>query len=270
MGGRLTLITHKTLGGEHLDDVRLPSELAPFRDALSGMLGRLDEAMRQQKRFTADASHELRTPLALAKSTLQAAQIKEASTEGYRRAIAETLEDIGRMECLLDQLLTLARMDEAPDSFESEEMSLDEVLAGVAIAYSPRASEHGGKIVCDPMSDTRVHGNKVQLEQLFGNLLDNATRHGPPGGTVRIALAPDGNGWCVVTVHDDGGGISPEDLPRLFDRFCRADVSRTRATGGTGLGLSIVQEIARCHGGRVEIVSNPDEGTNVRVYLPQC
>jgi signal transduction histidine kinase len=160
-------------------------------------------------------------------------------------------------------------MDESQELPEMEEVSLDKLLAEVAGTYDERACRHGGRAVCEPMPHTLVRGSTVHLGQLFGNLLDNAIRHGPPGGAVRVALGHQDDGWCTAVIHDDGGSIPPEHLSKLFDRFYRLDNSRARATGGTGLGLSISQEIARRHGGRIEIVSNRQAGTNVSVHLPR-
>ena len=142
------------------------------------------------------------------------------------------------------------------------------MLAGIAERYQEKAGAEGGKVVWEGPTGVRVRGDKMELEQLFGNVVDNAVRHGPTGGTVRITVEERG-GRYAVTVQDGGGEISEQDIKRLFDRFYRADASRTRATGGTGLGLSIAQEIAKRHGGWIEIVSKPELGTRVRVELPK-
>ena len=265
---RLRGITHRNLGRERLEDVRAPSELGPFIASVSEMLARLNQVLERQRQFTADASHELRTPLALAKSTLQAARTRPRDPAAYRQAIDETLGDLDRMERLMCQLLVLARMDESDRAPEAADVPLDAVLARVAAEGGAAAVQAGSRVVLEAAPPLRVRGSEEQLVQLFGNLVENAVVHGPPGGPVRILLSDEGNGRCAVCIHDEGGAIPPEVLPHLFDRFYRSDASRTRTTGGAGLGLAIAREIARRHGGDIVITSSPATGTRVVVSLP--
>jgi len=267
---RLRGITHRNLGSERLEDLRAPSELRPFIAALANMLERLDRVLEQQRQFTADASHELRTPLALAKSTLQAARTRDRDPAEYRQAIDETLGDLERMQRLMGQLLVLARLDEVNGLPDAADVSLDGVLQRLAADHVAEAAQRGSQIVVDAARPATVRGNEGQLGQLFGNLIDNAIVHGPAGGTVRVTMSDDADGHLAVCVHDAGVAIPAESLPHLFDRFYRADPSRSRATGGAGLGLSIAREIARRHGGDIKIASLPDAGTSVTVRLPRA
>jgi signal transduction histidine kinase len=266
---RLRGITHRNLAGEDLSDLRAPSELAPFIAAVAELLSRLDRALRHERQFTADASHELRTPLALAKSTLQAARTRDRTTAEYQQAIDETLTDVARMERLISQLLSLARIDETSGLPEAADVPLDAVLTHVTADLADLASRRGVKIEIGPLPPTLVRGSEEQLVQLFSNLVENAIVHGPQGGTVRVTLAHEADRACAVSVHDEGGAIPPEILSRLFDRVYRADNSRTRATGGTGLGLAIAREIACRHGGDIVITSSPATGTRAVVSLPK-
>lgn len=265
---KMRTITHRNIAGVNPASVKVPAELRPFAEALGEMLARLNEAMQRQKHFTADASHELRTPLALAKSTLQATRTRDRSKSEYKRAIDETLDDVARMEHLIGQLLSLARMDETDKPRNFTNVSLDVLLRDLAETFDARAAHSGGKVLCPDLPATTLRGNDTELVQLFGNLLDNAIAHGPAGGTVRISLIHAKSGMAKVCVHDDGGNIPPDALIHLFDRFYRADSSRAHATGGTGLGLAIARRIARRHGGDIEITSDPAAGTDVIVWLP--
>jgi signal transduction histidine kinase len=267
---RLRGVTHRNLGSERLEDLRAPSELAPFISALSDMLARLNRVLEQQRQFTADASHELRTPLALAKSTLQAARGRDRDPAEYRRAIDETLGDLERMQRLMGQLLVLARLDEVAGLPEAADVPLDGVLQRLAADHAAEAAERGCRIAVDAVKPATVRGSEDQLSQLFSNLIENAIVHGPAGGTVRLTLSADTDGHCTVCVHDEGGAIPAQAIPRLFDRFHRADPSRSRATGGAGLGLAIAREIARRHGGDIEIASSPAAGTQATVRLPSA
>jgi len=263
---RLTGITAGNLGQLNLESSPVPAELEPFVVAVSGMLDRLETAIQQQKNFIADAAHELRTPIAVAKSTLQVAVASDHSPEEYRAALLDATEDLRRLEYLVDELLTLARLDESHGLTQAQELDLAQLLEDLAESFKPRISGAGGNLLCD-RAPALVRGNAQQLQRLFSNLLDNALRHGPAGGEIRLKLRTMGDAVEVI-VHDQGGNISPEDLPHLFDRFYRPDHSRSRTTGGVGLGLAIARTIAVRHGGDIIIESTPVAGTSFVVRLP--
>lgn len=264
---RLQDITHPNIGEVIFDDKKVPKELRPFVEALNDMLSRLDKVLQQQKQFTSDAAHELRTPLSLAKSTLQAAQIHQRQPGEYRQAINDSLEDIARMEHLIEQLLVLARLDEVGRDTANGEVQLDVLLRELAETYGKKMERSGGKIIFEEPPDMTIQGNLDELIRMFSNVLDNATKYGPPDGTIRISLKCEPDGYATVCIHDEGGKIPPEILPHLFDRFYRADPSRSKSTGGTGLGLAITREIARRHNGDISITSSPDSGTLVCIRL---
>jgi len=264
----LRQVTPGNMEYEPLHNLKVPQELIPFADALDGMLIRLDKVIKQQKQFIADASHELRTPLTVVKSTIQTARMAKRDATDYVKVLDDILQDIDRMERLIGHLLSLARIDEGKGLSNFSRLSLDNLLINLAETFDAKASQQGGRVICDNNIPTWVKGNKSELDQLFTNILDNAVKYGPSDGVVRITLNHESDGWAKVCIHDDGGQIPPEALPRLFDRFYRVDSSRSRATGGTGLGLAIANEIVRRHNGRIEITSNPQEGTSVFVFLP--
>lgn len=262
---RLRDISDPGIGGRALRDSPVPPELDPFRNAVVQLLDRTDQLLRRQQEFTADASHEMRTPLALAKSTLQAVRMRNRDEAAYCRAIDDALNDLGRMESLIGQLLALARLDGLADSPLQSTIDLRRLLDNVAGEFAQLPVTVAD---CQDAPAIAVRGDEGQLSQVFRNLVGNAVRHGPPGGTVRISARLCENGMCLVTVHDTGGAIPPEELGKLFDRFYRADASRARATGGAGLGLAIARAIVLRHCGRIEIASSPEAGTTVSVYLP--
>ena len=265
---RLRTVTARDLHGGGVGDVKAPVELRPFVASTQAMLDRLAEAFEREKGFTANASHELRTPLSVLKSSLQAAEMAAGSPQRLRQAVREALEDVDRMERLIEQLLVLARLDRPHESEAPEEMDLTELLAGIVEVYDARAARSGGTVVLTADSPVRVRGRREELERLFGNLIDNGVKYGPEGGTVSVGLDADGGGDVNVRIHDDGGDIPAEALPHLFDRFYRVDTSRSRDNGGAGLGLAIAMGIARRHGGDISIDSTPAAGTCVTVRLP--
>jgi heavy metal sensor kinase len=264
---RLQDIAHPNVREAIFDERKVPEELRPFVRALTGMLDRLNSVLQQQEQFTSDAAHELRTPLTLAKSTLQAVQMQQRDADEYKRAIHDALEDIARMERLIGQLLVLARMDEVNGRTATAEVGLNVLLSELAESYDQKARQAGGKVIFENSSAATVRGDLDELVRLFSNVLDNAVRYGPSSGTVRIALRCGPDGYATVCVHDEGGNIPPEAMPRLFDRFHRVDDSRSSSTGGAGLGLAIARKIARRHHGDVSIMSRPDSGTLVSIRL---
>jgi heavy metal sensor kinase len=265
---RLQGIAHPNIGKVIFEDAKVPEELRPFVRALTDMLGRLNGVLQQQKQFTSDAAHELRTPLASAKSTLQTAQLQQRQPEEYRQAIDDALEDVDRMERLIGQLLVLARMDEVHGQTDAAKIELDVLLRELGETYDQKARHSAGKVALEESSATTVRGNLDELVRLFSNVLDNAVRYGPAGGTTRIALRRGPDGYATVCVHDEGGNIPPDALPHLFDRFYRVDRSRCSSTGGAGLGLAIAREIVRRHDGDISITSDVRSGTLVCIRLP--
>jgi heavy metal sensor kinase len=264
---QLQEITHPNVTKIIFDPKKVPEELRPFVHALTDMLGRLNSVLQRQKQFTSDAAHELRTPLAVAKSTLQAVQMTHRQPDEYRQAIHNTLQDVARMERLIEQLLIMARMDEIGAQTVKEDVQLDVLLRELAETYNEKARQEGGKVILAESSATTIQGNLDELARLFSNVLDNAVRYGPYGGTVRIVLRSGPEGYATVSIHDDGGNIPPEAMPRLFDRFYRVDHSRSSSTGGVGLGLAISRQIACRHKGDISITSDPDSGTLVSIRL---
>jgi len=267
---RLKDITRPNIGEVIFDDKKVPKELRPFVEALNDMLSRLDRVLQQQKQFTSDAAHELRTPLSLAKSTLQAAQIHKRQTNDYRQAIDDALEGIARMEHLIEQLLVLARLDEVGGDTANGEVQLDVLLRELTETYGKKMERSGGKVIFEEPPDITINGDLDELIRLFSNVLDNATKYGPPDGTVYVTLGFGPDGYATVRIHDEGGNIPPETLPHLFDRFYRADPSRSKSTGGAGLGLAIARGIARHHNGDISITSSPDSGTLVCIRLARA
>ena len=251
------------------DNSKAPRELKPFIEALNDMLGRLNKVLQQQKQFTSDAAHELRTPLSLAKSTLQSAQMLQGKAEQYKSTINDTLEDVERMERIIQQMLILARLDEIGVSDTDGEVRIDILLRELTETYSKKLELFGGKIILEDISDTTVQGNIDELIRLFSNILDNAVKYGPEGGTIRISRQPESDGHITINIHDDGGTIPSESIPHLFDRFYRVDPSRSKNTGGAGLGLAIAREIAIRHKGDISISSTPQSGTLVSIKLAQ-
>jgi signal transduction histidine kinase len=243
-------------------------EVGRMVTVLNRMLDRLARAVSELQQFTADAAHELRTPVTVLRAGLEVAMGHERSAAEYRAALAEALASTERLARLADDLLTLARLDAAAAPRAVELVDLSEVLHELADASAERALQHHVSVNVTASPGLWVSGNAGDLYRLFNNLIDNALRHATNGTPGEIALSAEREAQQIrVSVADTGPGIAPQDLARIFDRFCRGQTSRADAAGA-GLGLSIAQEIARTHGGQIAAANREGSGCVVTVTLP--
>ena len=223
------------------------------------------EAMRRD--FIANVSHELRTPLTVVGGFLeQLDEQPDVAPEQRLRIHAMMLDQTRRMQRLVQDLLSLSRLErQAAPSMEEETPAKSLIEAAVAEARALSAGRHTIEVNVD--DTTRLRGAAEELRSAFGNLLTNAVRYTPAGGTVSVTLMIDDQG-ATFSIADTGPGIAPEHLPRLTERFYRIDKSRSRETGGTGLGLAIVKHVLARHGGRLEIESELGKGSTFHAILP--
>ncbi len=231
------------------------------------MLDRLQKGFDAQRRFVADAAHELKTPLTAMKGNLEVILQRARSAEEYREAIIATLESVDRLTTLTKSLLALAKFSGDHSPLHLEPISLQSLIQEVVSDLSIMAADQNIALhtECEPVP--LVLGDRIQLKQTLVNVLDNAFRHTPAGGTITIRLKED-NGLAALSVEDTGSGIAPQHLPHVFDRFYRADEARDRSSGGTGLGLAIVKEIIEAHDGQVRVDSEVGKGTTLTIRLP--
>jgi heavy metal sensor kinase len=243
-------------------------ELGRLARTINALFARLERSFAEIRRFTADASHELRTPLTALRIEVEVALGKALSLADHQQLLGNVLEELVRMTRLTDQLLTLSRRDAGVEQFAPVPLDLRSVVSGVVEGLRPLAESRGVRLGLAAEAPVPIAGDEGRLRQVFINLLDNALKYTPEGGTVTVQVGQQSQGG-VVTVTDTGIGIPPEHLPHVFERFYRVDKSRSRAEGGTGLGLSIAQSIVASHGGRIELKSEPGVGTTCTVTLPE-
>lgn len=224
----------------------------------------IQRAFDQQHRFIADASHELRTPLAILQAHVDVAR-HEREPAAVTASLASIATGIKRLSCLVDDLLTLARIEAQPPALVA--FRLDELLSELLDDFTFLAGEAGVQLTGGPWAPVSWHADPVQLRRLLANLLDNAIRHTPAGGSVRLACVLTGE-RVTLQVVDTGTGIPLAEADRVFDRFYRAATSG-RQGGGSGLGLAIARSIAQAHGGEIALASDPGRGTTVTVKLPR-
>lgn len=245
-------------------------ELALLSETLNEMMARLERSFAALRRFTADASHELKTPLTVLRSGVERALRTEGLPRDTLATLEETLQEVNRMTELVDALLTLARADEGRAPLHREPVDLRAIVEESRETGELLAEQAGVTMeVSTPDVPVIVPVDRTRVRQLILNLLTNAVKYTPAGGSVRISLTPEGD-HVVLAVSDSGVGIAAGDLPHIFDRFWRADTARTR-TGerpGAGLGLAICKWIAEAHGGTIEVASRPGRGSRFAVTLP--
>lgn len=226
----------------------------------------IQASMDAQRTFVADASHELRTPLSLIRAN---AEIMKRSPD--RPPDPEYVDDIiqetDRLSYLVGQMLTLARADSAGATFEKAPVDMSRLAQDMTRQMKLLASEKEIAMEAHTNGTAPVMGDEQRLGELLLILLDNSVKYTDRGGRVDVTVA-QANGRVSIAVADNGKGIPPESIPRVFDRFYRADKARSREMGGSGLGLAIARWIADGHGGHVEIHSVPNQGTTVTVQLP--
>lgn len=251
---------------ERLDPGPFDRELHPLIGQLNAALDRLEEAFRRERQFTADVSHELRTPLAGIISTIEVSLRKERPADDLREAHEDSLALARSMQSMIERLLLLARMDAGKASPRRRPTALAALAGEVLAEAGPEARKNNIRLGHDVDPAVRADIDPDQLKIALGNLVDNAIRYNRPGGSVTVGARTSPAG-LVFEVRDTGIGIPEDQLPLVFDRFHRVDLSRAEGTGGCGLGLSIVRKIVEAHGGRITATSGP-EGSVFSMALP--
>ncbi|MHB9091167.1 MAG: sensor histidine kinase, partial [Chloroflexota bacterium] len=230
-------------------------ELGELTVTFNDMLARLARTFQRQKEFLADASHELRSPLMVIRGNLDLLRMDLSPSE-RQESVREATEEVDRMAALVSDLLFLSEVD-APETVQHAPIALKEVVADV---WQRAVDLDGGvhRMELGPNDTANVRGDRGRLQQMLWNLVENALRYTPDGGSVRLALRRQGR-VAEITVMDSGIGIPAEHLGRIFERFYRVDRARSRNQGGTGLGLAIVKQVVEAHGGQVRVRSEPGQ-----------
>ncbi len=252
--------------------LRLPltgagDELDRLAAAFNEMFGRLELAVQQMKDFTASISHELRTPLTVLRGEAEIALASARGERDYRRTLESQLEEFTKLSQLIDQMLTLARAEAGQIDLRRENVNLSALARALVDIMEPLAASKSVALAAAPGPDVVIPGDPAWLERAILNLLDNAVKYTGADGRIEVTVsrAPT---EALLEVRDTGTGISAEALPHIFERFYRADPSRSKETDGAGLGLSLVEWIVKQHRGHITVESRPGLGTTVRVALP--
>ena len=252
--------THLT---ERVTPATWPPELQPLALAFDEMLGRLEDSFRRLSQFSADLAHELRTPLANMLGESQVALTRPRTPDEYREVIESTVAECERLSGIIDNLLFLARAEGADRQIQRTLFDGKAAIAKIAGFYETIAEEQ--QITITFAGEGDIYADRVLFDRAVSNLVENALRHVPKGGTIAILMSAN-NAQSEVSVKDTGCGIAADHIHRVFDRFYRADSSRSSA--GAGLGLALVKSITDLHDGSAAITSEVNRGTTVTLTFP--
>jgi two-component system heavy metal sensor histidine kinase CusS len=255
------------IGPHHFDErvgkTTWPRELYPVAIAFDEMLARLENSFTKLSQFSADLAHELRTPISNIRGEAEVTLTRPRTLEEYRTVIESIAAECERLSGVVDNLLFLARAEAVDRQIERSVFAARPAIEKIAAYYRTVAEERGISIT--NKGDGEVYADALLFDRALSNLLDNALRFTPDGGKITIAteIKPD---RTELAIEDTGCGVPPQHLPRIFDRFYRADSSRS--SQGTGLGLALVKSITNLHGGSVEVASEVNRGTTVTLTFP--
>jgi signal transduction histidine kinase len=242
-----------------------PSEVRALAHDVNAMADSVDASQRTLREFLANVSHELKTPLTSIRGFSQALQDGTLETPEERARAARVIDaESRRLLHLVGELMDLSRIESGQQRMEIADVSVSELLGHARDVFSMRAEESGLRLVIVEAAGA-VRADFDRIEQVLGNLIDNAFRHSPPNGTVEVG-ARELRGQMQFYVRDQGSGIAQEDMPHVFDRFYRS--AEETAGSGAGLGLAIAKEIVRAHGGEIGVVTQPEGGSTFRFTLP--
>jgi two-component system, OmpR family, heavy metal sensor histidine kinase CusS len=248
---------------ERIGSTGWPRELQPLAIAFDEMLKRLDDSFTRLSQFSADLAHELRTPIANMLGEAQVALTRDRTAPEYRETIESTVAECERLSRIVDNLLFVARVDAAREPIACKRFDARAAVEKIAAFYQTVADDHHVTISCT--GDGQIYADPDLFERAVGNLLDNALRFTAEHGFIRVGLVRHKSDF-EVAVSDNGSGIAAEHLPRVFDRFYRAESSR--GSDGAGLGLALVKSIVDLHGGSATIQSELNHGTTVVLRFP--
>jgi heavy metal sensor kinase len=267
MANRAEAITSERLN-ERLPIGEVDDELGHLARIFNNLLARLEQSFEQLRRFTSDASHELRTPLTAIRSVGEVALQKDGSREEYRDTIGSMLEEVNRLTALVDNLLTISRADADRIPLHPTVCSAMDLAREAAGLFEVLVEEKGQRIRIQGDEGASVRGDRVFLRQALVNIIHNAVKYSPIGGTISVGVQHEPQGGIRLHIADSGPGIAPEHATKIFERFYRVDESRSREAGGAGLGLSIAQWAVRVHGGDIHLLATQGSGCTFQIWLP--
>ncbi len=265
IAGKTQSITSRNLS-ERLTPRGTNDEMDDLIRTINEMISRLESSFKRMAEFTADASHELKTPICAMRGEAEVLLLKERKAEEYQEGLANFIEQFDHLNQMINDLILLSKADSTEMALKMAPLRLDLLIQDLCNLFQVLAEQKNIALETGPLEEVTVTGDKVRLQQLFTNLIDNAIKY-TLQGTIYITVERK-EGEALVKMKDTGIGIPEEEQEKIFKRFYRMDKSRSRETGGVGLGLSIAEWIARAHQGRIEVDSEINQGSTFSVYLP--
>ena len=242
-------------------------ELGHLGRVFNDLLSRLDGSFESMREFIADASHELRTPLSIIRGEADVALSHERDPKEYSDALTIIQDEAKRLSRIVDDMMALARADAGQRQLQIEEFYLNDLVEECCRAATVLTVREGISLKLAPTADIPFRGDEELLRRMLLNLLDNAIKYTPSGGSVSVELSREKDEVRII-VSDTGVGIPADDAPHVFERFYRVEKARSRADGGSGLGLAIAKWVAEAHKGSIHLVSSPGQGSTFTVSLP--
>jgi two-component system, OmpR family, sensor kinase len=268
---RMTATAHR-ISADHLEDrievSRADVELRRLAAAFNEMLARLDQSFKQIRQFTADASHELRTPVTILMGETELAMNDLLDYEECKAVLGSRREELQRMARIVDDLLVLSQFDYGEKTLQVKPLDFSDLVIEICEQHKNQARSKGVTLDLMKTVPVETEGDSSRLRQMVRNVLDNAIKYTPPGGTIAVELDQPNGKEFRLSVSDTGIGIPAAAQPHIFDRFYRVDQARTGEEGGSGLGLSIVKQIIEAHGGSISVKSDVGIGTVMTLILP--
>lgn len=258
-------ITSENLS-ERLQAKGTGDEIDDLIQTINEMIARLESSFKRMVEFTADASHELKTPICALKGEAEVLLSKARSPEEYQEGLTQFIERFDYLNRMINDLILLSKADASQAELKMVPLRLDLLINNLGSLFQILAEQKSLILEIGPLEEVVVKGDKIRLQQLFTNLIDNAIKY-TPKGSVQITLEKNQE-TAIVKIRDRGIGIPKEEQEHIFKRFYRVDKSRSRETGGVGLGLSIAQWIAHAHHGKIEVESELNKGSIFTLYLP--
>jgi two-component system, OmpR family, sensor kinase len=244
-------------------------EIARLVDTLNDMLERLARSFEAQRQFTSDASHELRTPLARLRAELEVMARRPRTAEEYEETLHSCLDEVTRLQRLVEELLKLARLDARQEPEPAEPIAVSDLIEAAVAAVTTEAARRGIAVEFEPAPDIVVQTAPIAAEVGLANIVHNAVKFSPTGGIVKIAVAVRGD-EAVVSISDNGPGVAADEIPRLFQRFYRGKAARSAGISGVGLGLAIARALVESQGGRISVEAAPMKGAMFSIHLPRA
>jgi len=258
-------ITSENLS-ERLHPRGTDDEMDDLIRTINGMIARLESSFKRMAEFTADASHELKTPICAMRGEAEVLLSKGRPADEYQEGLAHFIEQFDRLNQMINDLIFLSKFDTSQVELKMAPLRLDLMVKELCHFFQVLAEQKGIALKMGTLEEVKVVGDKMRLQQLFTNLIDNAIKY-TSRGSIHVTVEKNKDS-ALVRIRDTGIGIPKEEQEKIFKRFYRVDKSRSRETGGVGLGLSIAEWIVQAHHGRIEVESELNQGSTFTVYLP--